>query len=81
MLKIITVLKMGGDKLMSIKERKERERDERRELILNAANEIIKTEGIDNLSIRKIANKIEYSPTIIYYYFNSKELLRQKIID
>ncbi len=64
---------MGGDKLMSIKERKERERDERRELILNAANEIIKTEGIDNLSIRKIANKIEYSPTIIYYYFNSKD--------
>lgn len=58
---------------MSIKERKERERDERRELILNAANEIIKSEGIDHLSIRKIAGKIDYSPTIIYHYFKDKD--------
>lgn len=58
---------------MSIKERKEREKDERRELILNAANEIVMLEGIDNLSIRKIASRIEYSPTIIYHYFKDKD--------
>lgn len=58
---------------MSIKERKEREREERRELVLNVANEIIKEEGIDNLSIRKIANRIEYSPAIIYHYFRDKD--------
>ena len=58
---------------MTIKERKDRERDERCELILKAAGEIITAEGIDNLSIRKIANKIEYSPTIIYHYFQDKE--------
>ncbi|MDP4142937.1 MAG: TetR/AcrR family transcriptional regulator [Bacillota bacterium] len=58
---------------MGIKERKEREREEMRKLILNAANEIITTEGFDNLSVRKIANKIEYSPSIIYHYFQDKE--------
>lgn len=58
---------------MGIKERKERERDHRCELILNAAGEIIATEGLDSLSIRKIANKIEYSPSIIYHYFRDKE--------
>lgn len=57
---------------MGIKERKEREREEKKELILSAAKEIIEEEGIDNLSIRKIANKIEYSPAIIYHYFQDK---------
>lgn len=58
---------------MGIKERKEREKDEHRELILSAAGEIIKKEGIENLSIRKIAASIEYSPGIIYHYFHNKE--------
>lgn len=73
---------------MGIKERKEREREERSGLILNAAREIIAEEGFDSLSIRKIANRIEYSPSIIYHYFKDKDdivnhLLResyQKII-
>lgn len=58
---------------MSIKERKEREREEMRDLILHAASEIIRTEGITNLSIRKIATKIDYSPAIIYHYFQDKD--------
>jgi len=44
-----------------------------RELILTAANEIIAVEGFDKLSIRKIANKIEYSPSLIYNYFEDKD--------
>lgn len=58
---------------MGTNERKEKEREIRRELILNTAQEIISSEGIDNVSIRKIASKIEYSPAIIYYYFKDKE--------
>ena len=57
---------------MSIKERKERERQEKKELILSAAKKIIEEEGIDALSIRKLASKIEYSPAIIYHYFQDK---------
>lgn len=74
---------------MGPKERKKRERDQRRDLILDAATEIMAAEGLDNLSIRKIANKIEYSPAIIYHYFKDKDdiinhLMRkgyQKILD
>ncbi|HEX3033363.1 MAG TPA: TetR/AcrR family transcriptional regulator [Bacillota bacterium] len=58
---------------MGVKERKERERDERRDLILKAAAEIIAQDGIDSLSVRKIAARIEYSPSIIYHYFQDKE--------
>lgn len=58
---------------MGTNERKERERENRRELILNTAEEIIASDGIDNISIRKIASKIEYSPAIIYYYFKDKD--------
>lgn len=58
---------------MGIKERKKREQDQRRELILSAANEIMREEGMENLSIRKIANRIEYSPAIIYHYFRDKD--------
>lgn len=58
---------------MGIKERKEREREQQRDLILQAAGEIFAEEGIEKLSIRKIANKIEYSPATIYHYFKDKE--------
>jgi AcrR family transcriptional regulator len=53
--------------------RREREIEAMRELIISAAKEIIAKEGFDNLSIRKIANKIEYSPAIIYHYFKDKD--------
>lgn len=57
---------------MGTRERKKREREERRELILNTAAEIMKEEGIESISIRKIATRIEYSPAIIYHYFQDK---------
>ncbi|OEF95702.1 TetR/AcrR family transcriptional regulator [Desulfuribacillus alkaliarsenatis] len=58
---------------MNIKNRQERDREERRELILNAASEIIMQEGIEKLSVRKIGKKIEYSPAIIYHYFKDMD--------
>lgn len=58
---------------MSIQDRKEREKEEMRNLIIDAAKHIIHEEGIEKLSIRKITNRIEYSPAIIYHYFKDKE--------
>lgn len=58
---------------MTIEKRREREIEEMRELILLAASDITASEGFDKLSIRKIAKKIEYSPSIIYHYFDGKE--------
>jgi AcrR family transcriptional regulator len=60
---------------MGIAERKEREREEVKDLILNAAREIFLTEGYENTSIRKIASKIEYSPGTIYLYYKDKNEL------
>jgi AcrR family transcriptional regulator len=57
---------------MTTENRRDREKEEMKELILSAATEIIAAEGVDNLSIRKIANKIEYSPSIVYHYFKDK---------
>ncbi len=48
------------------------EKEAIRKKILDAASEILVEEGYDKLSIRKIANKIEYSPGIIYHYFKDK---------
>jgi AcrR family transcriptional regulator len=57
-----------------IAERKE-EREEVKDLILNAAREIFVEEGYENTSMRKIASKIEYSPGIIYLHFRDKNEL------
>ena len=54
---------------MGISERREREKQELREKILEKAREILIKEGQDNLSIRNIATAIEYSPATIYLYF------------
>ena len=58
---------------MGIKERQERDREAVRRSILDAARELFVTEGYQNVSIRKIAERIEYSPASIYSYFPSKD--------
>ena len=63
---------------MSVKQRREREKENLRQAILDAAREMFADEGYANVSMRKIANKIDYSPTTIYLYFKDKnDLLRQ----
>ncbi|MBL4934093.1 TetR/AcrR family transcriptional regulator [Clostridium paridis] len=57
---------------MSISERRENEKEAIKNKIIDAAKEILVEEGFEKLSIRKIANKIEYSPGIIYHYFKDK---------
>jgi AcrR family transcriptional regulator len=58
---------------MGIKERQERDRELVRRSILDAARELFVREGFENVSIRKIAERIEYSPAAIYSYFPSKD--------
>lgn len=63
---------------MGIKERREREKENLRQDILDVAREMFATEGYESVSMRKIADKIEYSATTIYLYFKDKnELLYQ----
>ncbi len=58
---------------MGIKQRKDREREEMKELILDAAKRISIDEGFEKVSIRKIAEEIEYSPGTIYLYFKNRD--------
>ncbi len=57
---------------MGVKERRARQKEELRQKILLAARELFVNEGYENVSMRKIADKIEYSPTTIYLYFKDK---------
>ncbi|MDY0906450.1 TetR/AcrR family transcriptional regulator [Pedobacter sp. CFBP9032] len=58
---------------MGSKERILRLKDETRTKILDAALKIVQTEGWQALSMRKIADQIEYTAPIIYEYFSNKE--------
>lgn len=57
---------------MGINERKEKQKLELKRLILDASMKLFVEEGFENVSIRKIADLIEYSPTTIYLYFKDK---------
>jgi AcrR family transcriptional regulator len=58
---------------MGITERREREREEIRTRILDAARELFDSEGYENVTMRRIAEAIEYSPTTIYNHFEDKD--------
>lgn len=60
---------------MGVKERRERVKSETRDKILDAARELFVTEGYEGVSMRKVADKIEYSPTAIYVHFADKNEL------
>lgn len=58
---------------MGTSERRERDKQEMRRLILETAMRLFLEEGFDKVTIRRIAQKIEYSPGNIYFYFKNKE--------
>ncbi|MCM3320960.1 TetR/AcrR family transcriptional regulator [Cytobacillus kochii] len=60
---------------MSISERKNRDKEIIKEKIVNTATELFSLYGYEHVSMRKIAEKIEYSPTTIYNYFKNKNEL------
>ena len=63
----------GG--VMASSDRRQRERVALRERILNSARELILQEGYDKLTIRKLADRIEYSPMALYSHFKDKQAI------
>ena len=57
---------------MGITERKEKQKLEIKKMILDASMKLFVEEGFENVTIRKIADLIEYSPTTVYLYFKDK---------
>lgn len=66
---------------MTFKTRREREKIALRQAILDAARSLAAEQGWANVSIRKIADRIEYSPPMIYEYFADKESLLRTLLD
>ena len=63
--------------VMSTPEPREQRREDLRERIVEAARDIVSEQGLDALSMRALALRIEHSPGTIYLYFKDKdELLR-----
>lgn len=58
---------------MTIAKRKERQKEELKARILQAAKELFIEKGFEQTSIRNIAERIEYSPTTIYLYYKDKD--------
>jgi AcrR family transcriptional regulator len=66
---------------MGVAERRQREREELRAAIVDAAVEIVSTQGVEALSIRGVAERIEYAPATIYLYFESKGALLWVVVE
>ncbi|HII94004.1 MAG TPA: TetR/AcrR family transcriptional regulator [Methanosarcina sp.] len=66
---------------MTLAERRQREKDKRREDILNAAEKLFFSQGYDNVSMDEIANEAELSKPALYYYFKDKESLFSAVVN
>jgi AcrR family transcriptional regulator len=64
---------------MGIAERREREKKDLRQKILNAARELLVKRGYDAVTMREIAKRIEYSPTALYKHFADKDALVREL--
>lgn len=60
---------------MGIAERKQRQKEEVKNDIISTAWQMVKKDGWQSLSIRKIADAIEYSVPVIYDHFENKEAI------
>ncbi len=66
---------------MAVRNRNESDKEALRQEIMDAAREMFVAEGYANVSMRKIADKIGYSPTTIYLYFKDKTDLVHQICE
>jgi AcrR family transcriptional regulator len=58
---------------VGVKERRVRQKNLLRQEILDAARDILVREGYEGLSMRKVAERIDYSPTAIYLHFKNRD--------
>src|SRR5258708_29124650 len=60
---------------MPIRERRERDRARRQELIVTAARELAETEGWEAVTTRRLAERVEYSQPVLYSHFTGKDAI------
>jgi len=60
---------------MGIEERKEREKQMRRQQIMDAAKKVFASKGFGGATMENIAEEAEFSPATLYLYFKNKDEL------
>jgi AcrR family transcriptional regulator len=65
---------------MAVSERKRRESEALKRQILDIAEEIIAVEGVERVTMRRIAASVDYAPTVLYRLFGSKADLMEHLI-
>lgn len=58
---------------MAVQERKQRERETRERMIVSVARELAETEGWDAVTVRRLADRIEYSQPVLYSHFRGRD--------
>ena len=66
---------------MGAVERRSKQRAELRGQILEAARRIVLCEGYRALTMRRIAEAVEYSPAAIYQYFENRDAIAKALMD
>lgn len=66
---------------MGTRQRRARDKENLRQEILDAARELFVREGVESVSIRKIADRIEYAPGTIYLYFDDKAAILKTLCE
>lgn len=67
--------------IISTPVRKNKQQAEMRAAIIQSARVLLAHNGIEHLSIRKVAQQIDYSPAIVYHYFNNKEEIIDALLE
>jgi AcrR family transcriptional regulator len=66
---------------MGLAERRQREKDQRRDDIINTANRLFFQKGFEGVTMEEIANEIELSKSTLYFYFKDKESLYFAVVN
>src|SRR5262245_55785796 len=66
---------------MGTKERRARALQDTRDRILDAAREMFVKDGVEAVTMRAIAERIEYTPTAIYHHFRDKNALLRELAE
>ncbi|MCE3613272.1 TetR/AcrR family transcriptional regulator, partial [Escherichia coli] len=65
---------------MTANTRRERARESNRSRILDAALQVLESEGASALTIRRVAGDVEYTAPVVYQHFAGKEALLLALI-
>jgi AcrR family transcriptional regulator len=66
---------------MASSARREQQRLEIRDRILKASRELLLADGIPGFSMRKLADRVGYTPTALYYHFQDKDAVLQALME